>query len=220
MRTIKLSLAVFILSLTLFTKAQDVITFKNGDELKAKVSEVGISEIKYKKFDNLSGPEYTTRKVDVFMIKYENGTKDVFVSTTPVAPDMQKSGKCDMPPMDYDKYMKLYRKNLAGGIVMTAIGAPMILPGIALTAIGFSTGMNGYGSNFPFGDGAPFIASGGILLAAGIVCTVIGPLKIKMAKRYKAKAKELQPTMSFEPVIAPASFGQAMRTGAGIRINF
>lgn len=57
--------------------AQDVIIFRNGNEVQAKVSEVGTSEIKYQRFDNPSGPVYTIHKKDVFMIKYENGTKDI-----------------------------------------------------------------------------------------------------------------------------------------------
>ncbi|HNX08064.1 MAG TPA: hypothetical protein PKL96_10805, partial [Bacteroidales bacterium] len=39
--------------------AQDFIIKKNGDELSAKVQEVGTTEIKYKKFDNQDGPTYT-----------------------------------------------------------------------------------------------------------------------------------------------------------------
>jgi len=58
--------------------AQDVIVLKTGDEIKATVSEVAIDVIKYKKFENLEGPDYTIKKSDVFMIKYANGTKDVF----------------------------------------------------------------------------------------------------------------------------------------------
>ena len=60
--------------------AQDVITNKNGDEIKAKVIEVGQTEIKYKKFTNLTGPIFTVSKSDVFMIKYENGEKEVYNS--------------------------------------------------------------------------------------------------------------------------------------------
>lgn len=54
---------------------------KNGDEVKAKVTEVGTNEIKYKKFDNPDGPVYSATKSDVFMIKYENGTKDIISSS-------------------------------------------------------------------------------------------------------------------------------------------
>jgi hypothetical protein len=58
--------------------AQDVIVLKNGNETQAKVTEIGLDEIKYKKFSNLDGPTYTLQKSEVFMIKYENGDKDFF----------------------------------------------------------------------------------------------------------------------------------------------
>jgi len=68
------------LSFTLFNaiKAQDNITLKNGDELKVKVIEVNETEIKYKSFDNQEGPSRIIYKSEVFLIKYQNGTKDVF----------------------------------------------------------------------------------------------------------------------------------------------
>ncbi|MDR1341738.1 MAG: hypothetical protein LBK18_00615 [Prevotellaceae bacterium] len=73
---------IFMLAAVTFfgmsAKAQDIITLKNGDEIKAKVQEIGISEVKYKKYDNLTGPVYTLLKAEIFMIKYENGKKDVF----------------------------------------------------------------------------------------------------------------------------------------------
>ena len=58
--------------------SQDIIVLKNGEEVKAKVSEIDMDAVKYKKFDNLAGPVYTLKKTEIFMIKYENGTKDVF----------------------------------------------------------------------------------------------------------------------------------------------
>lgn len=58
--------------------SQDSITKKNGDDIQAKVIEVGISEIKYKKFDNLEGPVFTIPKSDVLLVRYQNGSKDIF----------------------------------------------------------------------------------------------------------------------------------------------
>ena len=40
--------------------------------------EVGTSEVKYKKLDNLNGPDFSILKSDLLMIKYENGTKEDF----------------------------------------------------------------------------------------------------------------------------------------------
>lgn len=82
-----------LLACTASCYAQDVIVLNNGDELKAKVEEVGSSEVKYRKFENLNGPVYTLRKSEVFMIRYESGTKDVFgkeqVSVTQSVPSRQ-----------------------------------------------------------------------------------------------------------------------------------
>jgi hypothetical protein len=61
-----------------FGIAQDVITLKNGTDINALVQEVGDVEIKYKKFDNPNGPNYTLKKSEILIIRYENGTKDIF----------------------------------------------------------------------------------------------------------------------------------------------
>ncbi|MBA2612298.1 MAG: DUF4190 domain-containing protein [Bacteroidetes bacterium] len=58
----------------------DLITLKNGDEVKAKVLEITPTEIKYQKCGVTDGPLYVVKKTDVFMIKYVNGTKEVFKS--------------------------------------------------------------------------------------------------------------------------------------------
>ncbi|HNW89382.1 MAG TPA: fibrobacter succinogenes major paralogous domain-containing protein [Bacteroidales bacterium] len=58
--------------------SQDTIVLKNGKEIKAVVSDIEFEVIKYKKFENISGPNYTLKKSEISMIKYANGTKDVF----------------------------------------------------------------------------------------------------------------------------------------------
>lgn len=57
----------------------DEIILKNGDELRVKVIEIAETIIKYRRCDNLNGPIYSIPKADVFLIKYPNGTRDVFV---------------------------------------------------------------------------------------------------------------------------------------------
>lgn len=61
----------------------DLITLKTGEEIKAKVTEIGTNEIKYIKCDNKTGPTYTIKKSDIFMIKYANGSKDFFGNEKP-----------------------------------------------------------------------------------------------------------------------------------------
>jgi len=55
----------------------DIIILKNGQEIQAKVLEVGQTEIKYKNCDNQSGPTFSKNKSEIFMIKYPNGTSTV-----------------------------------------------------------------------------------------------------------------------------------------------
>lgn len=96
--------------------AQDVIVKRNGDEVKVRVLEVNTDNIKYKNFDNQSGPLYTILKSEIFMIKYENGMKEVITpettpsnnggwsspsnsSSTPAAPDVPR--KIEIVNNDY-----------------------------------------------------------------------------------------------------------------------
>ncbi|HAS59548.1 MAG TPA: hypothetical protein DCY95_21440 [Algoriphagus sp.] len=58
--------------------SQDVITKRDGTDIQTKILEVTPNEIKYKKFDNQSGPTFTILISDVLMVQYENGTRDVF----------------------------------------------------------------------------------------------------------------------------------------------
>lgn len=96
--------------------SQDNIIKKNGEEIKAKVVEVGTTEIKYKKFEKQNGPTYAINKSEVFMINYEDGTKDVInpiveekksepVKTEPIntevkkeSTDNQETTKSQSPP--------------------------------------------------------------------------------------------------------------------------
>jgi len=64
-----------------FNEDCDLIILKTGEEIKGKVIEITLTEIKYKKCDNLSGPTISVSKSEVFMIKYPNGSKDII--TTP-----------------------------------------------------------------------------------------------------------------------------------------
>ena len=72
------SILLFLLLISSTLSAQDIITLKNGEEIKAKVTAVNPNDIQYRKFNDNDGPLYTKYKSEVFMIKYANGSKDVF----------------------------------------------------------------------------------------------------------------------------------------------
>lgn len=62
--------------------AQDVITLKDGTDVKAKVIEITTDEVKYKKENYLDGPTYTLSKTAILMIRYKDGDKDIFTNTS------------------------------------------------------------------------------------------------------------------------------------------
>ncbi len=76
------SIFLFFLLITATLSAQDIITLKNGEEIKAKVTAVNPNDIQYRKFNDNDGPLYTKYKSEVFMVKYSNGSKDVFSNTS------------------------------------------------------------------------------------------------------------------------------------------
>jgi len=76
---------LFILCLVLAqtAMAQDVIVKINGDELKAKVLEITPTNIIYLLPDAPDSVKQTIAKAEVFMLRYANGTKDVFTENLP-----------------------------------------------------------------------------------------------------------------------------------------
>ena len=69
---------IAIIGFGISVKAQDIITLKNGTDIQALVQEVGEVDVKYKKFENPNGPNYTLKKTEILIIRYANGSKDIF----------------------------------------------------------------------------------------------------------------------------------------------
>ena len=77
MKRINILVIVFFALGIFCVHAQDVITLRSAEQIRAKVTEITPMEIKYKRFDNLDGPTITVSRADVFAITYENGRRDV-----------------------------------------------------------------------------------------------------------------------------------------------
>jgi hypothetical protein len=77
----QLLLAVLLI-FTSFCYSQecDLLILKDGSEISVLVTELRLTEIAYKKCDNLNGPMYVVRNQEVFMIKFKNGTSQVIKS--------------------------------------------------------------------------------------------------------------------------------------------
>jgi|GEM_PF-1105639 len=102
----------------------DVLVFKDGSEIKGKVKEVGSAEIKYKRCDTPDGPTYVSRKSELFMIKYANGTREV-IKSEPQAQQPQA------PSQTFNSYkqQRYSRQNhpLAVASLVLAIAALVVL---------------------------------------------------------------------------------------------
>lgn len=70
----------------------DQIVLRNGDVVDAKVKEVGVNEIRYKKCDRQDGPDYTISKRDVLSIKYSNGEVERFNTSSTQSNSSSSSG--------------------------------------------------------------------------------------------------------------------------------
>ena len=81
-----ISALTMLLAFTVCVQAQDLITKRDGEDIKAKITEVNQNEIKYKRFDNQDGPTFVISKSEVLMVRYENGTNEVFNQQPATAP--------------------------------------------------------------------------------------------------------------------------------------
>lgn len=234
----KILTIIFCVSLFNNLNAQDLITLKTGEEVKSKVLEVGSTEVKYKKFENIQGPTYTILKSDIFMIKYENGVKEVINSVenrgngnqenttkSEVKKDVQEGIDQYRASEDYNKYNKIYHQKLVKGIVMTSIGVSFLAAGAGLIAYGVS---NIQSENDLGVDIDPtFIACaalGGAFTCVGIPLSIVGPVTLGRSFHYKRLAKEAQRKMAFLPMPYLRHINNAGSSGfaggMGFRLSF
>ena len=60
--------------------SQDKIYKKGGEIVKARITEVGTDEIKYRIFNNQSGPMYSLDKNRIIKVVYENRQVEIYQS--------------------------------------------------------------------------------------------------------------------------------------------
>jgi len=77
------SLVAALLFIASIARAQDIIVKINKTEIKAKVTEITETTIKYKKWENQDGPVYNIARSEVFMILYANGQREIIQKEAP-----------------------------------------------------------------------------------------------------------------------------------------
>ncbi len=101
--------------------AQDVIVKRNGEELQCKILEVSKNEVTYKRWSNQEGPTFAEKKSEIFMIKYENGEKEVVAYESPaltvssVTPNLSTSVPSEMTLADPTPISNVYLEYTSRG---------------------------------------------------------------------------------------------------------
>ncbi len=152
----KLSCIVVLLLVIEALFGQDIIYLKDGTNIKTKIIEITTQAIKYKRSDQLDGPLRNLSKSEVFMIIYEDGTREVIKNDIPenVVPTqrtidplpMYESQKVNVAPsyqdlcfqgqQDASRYFTGYREAATWTGVATILGGGLIglIPAIACSS--------------------------------------------------------------------------------------
>ena len=76
MNSLRLTLFVCFFLSAYYGFAQDYLYLNNGQKMAVKISELSDTEVRFKRWDNLSGPMYSDNILNVSKIEYENGAID------------------------------------------------------------------------------------------------------------------------------------------------
>ena len=130
LKKIKGLITVLILLLSSASYSQDVIFKKNGEEINAIIKEITTNEIKYKRHDNPEGPLIHIGKRDVFKIKYQNGTSEIFsAEKQTVQPETPPANPHPAQPIEHSHVIRPVK--LSG----PRLGVAYISPGRAATQL-------------------------------------------------------------------------------------
>lgn len=139
-------LIFFLICSTLLSFSQDIIFLNNGSEIKAKVLEIENEIIKYRNFEQLDGPLRSLPKKDIFLILYQDGTREKFTeaieqnssknknnkekqaSFNSVSPNssIQENNNPKIENRHHSKYKNDYKNSAFLGVGSTVGGAPGI----------------------------------------------------------------------------------------------
>ena len=85
---------LFLLLIVMRVNSQDTIYLINNTSIAAKIIEINSNDIKYNRFDNLTGPLYIENKANIKLIKFSNGHVDTLnYSATPSVKTIENSPK-------------------------------------------------------------------------------------------------------------------------------
>lgn len=207
MKTKVLTFALAVLAFV-SVNAQDMLILKSGEDINSKIVEVSNQEIKYKKFENLDGPTYTVSKADVFMIKYQNGTKETFESNNnKAAPKPNMKAPLNQPAKQ--SYNSDFQHKLHKGKVLTGLGTSFTTIGTALLVSGGVVFANSYDYYTGFYDiiaeenGIIMMSVGSAVFVAGLPMMITGLVKMGSAKKGIRLSQNSQASLHLAPTVIP-----------------
>ena len=193
--------------------AQDVIITKEGKKINSRVTEVNENDIRYKLFENQSGPTYFMKKSDIASILYESGHVDVFnmsISTSP--------SQTGYNPRQYTQ------SDLKSAKALRNAGVALFSTGMAFTfAIGiplYFTSWNYdyyYYNRYNYGQaiaGIVFYSVGSSIIIPGIVMWAVGQTRMNRINRFNPNGFSLFESEKVQFNLAVS--GNSM----GLKLNF
>lgn len=140
---------VIIILITSSINAQDKIFLKSGENIEAKILEVNVDEVKYKKITNIEGPIFSMPKKEIHMVIYENGESEIFkIELNNNEINLNNSGENMFlkGQQDASSFYKGYR-GAGTGTLLTSLLSPVVglIPAISTSA----TKPNSKNLNFP-----------------------------------------------------------------------
>ena len=203
--------------------AQDIIIKKNGEEIKSKVEEITTDLVKYREFDNLTGPLYNIPLAEVFMIKYQNGTSKFYgdkqdtkakapATLTDTVAQLKKEINKISLNSKYDELMKKSKSNKSGGILGCVTGPLFLVTGGVTLALS---------SSVPDETRGLTIAMGSVLVVGGAILTILGPISLAKSKKQYNEAQQYKGQAYMDiPSINLTSFDKNTGICIGTRITF
>lgn len=94
-------ISVLLCAASYIAGADDIITKINGDQIRAKILEVGDNSVKFKRMDNPNGPVYNLTYAEIQSIQYENGVVEKYSEPAPEV--------FEQPHYTADRYEVRYR---------------------------------------------------------------------------------------------------------------
>lgn len=238
----RLYLLTLTLLLSVTAQAQDTIVLRSGDIKSVKVTEVSRSQVKYVLWDYQDGPVYVQETSDIFMVKYKNGTKEMY--------DQYNNEQQQSPNQstDYYGYLKrdgawLYLNGLkidasrareilgneryqtfvsgnrqsGGGAFCVILGVASVIGGGMILLLGDED------MSFP---GYAILALSEIFLPIGVVYSSVGEGRMNWAvdDYNKQRGRELSQNLSLSVspsiVCTPTATGVGYGFGAGVQLHF